>query len=138
VSFLPTSVDRTAQLLYRRMVAIHPQLAGTRVAYSWGGKVGITMDRMPHIGRTAGVMYAAGYSGTGVVLSTYLGTRAAEWLGGGATPALAQLRFPLIPAPYEGRPWFLPVVGEWFRMQDRRAAARRSSHPAEPGSPPDG
>jgi hypothetical protein len=28
-----------------------------------------------------------------------------------------------VPAPYEGRPWFLPVVGEWFRMQDRRAAA---------------
>jgi glycine/D-amino acid oxidase-like deaminating enzyme len=123
VSFVPTSVDRTAKLLYRRMLAIHPQLAGTRVAYSWGGKVGITMDRMPHIGRTGGVMYAVGYSGTGVVLSTYLGTRAAEWLGGGAAPALAQLRFPLVPAPYEGRPWFLPVVGEWFRMQDRRAAA---------------
>jgi glycine/D-amino acid oxidase-like deaminating enzyme len=122
VSFLPTTVDRTARLLYRRLLAIHPQLAGTRVEYSWGGKVGITMDRMPHIGRTAGVMYAVGYSGTGVVLSTYLGTRAAEWLGGGAPPALAQLRFPIVPAPYEGRPWFLPVVGEWFRMKDRRSA----------------
>lgn len=122
VSFFPTSVDRTARLLYRRLLAIHPQLAGTRVEYSWGGKVGITMDRMPHIGRTAGVMYAVGYSGTGVVLSTYLGTRAAEWLGGGAPPALATLRFPLVPAPYEGLPWFLPVVGEWFRMKDRRSA----------------
>jgi hypothetical protein len=28
----------------------------------------------------------------------------------------------LVPAPYEGRPWFLPVVGEWFRFQDRLAA----------------
>jgi glycine/D-amino acid oxidase-like deaminating enzyme len=122
VSFFPTSVDRTAALLYRRMLEIHPQVAGTRVAYSWGGKVGITMDRMPHIGRSGGAMYAVGYSGTGVVLSTYMGTRAAEWLGGGAAPALAQLSFPIVPAPYEGRPWFLPVVGEWFRMQDRRAA----------------
>jgi hypothetical protein len=26
-----------------------------------------------------------------------------------------------VPAPYEGRPWFLPVVGEYFRMKDRRA-----------------
>jgi glycine/D-amino acid oxidase-like deaminating enzyme len=130
VSFLPTSVDRTARLLYRRMLAIHPQLAVTRVEYSWGGKVAITMDRMPHIGRTAGVMYAVGYSGTGVVLSTYLGTRAAEWLGGGAPPALSKLRFPIVPAPYEGRPWFLPVVGEWFRMIDRRAA--RSGAPAAP------
>jgi hypothetical protein len=72
-------------------------------------------------------MYAVGYSGTGVVLSTYLGTRAAEWLGGGAPPALSKLRFPIVPAPYEGRPWFLPVVGEWFRMIDRRAA--RSGRP---------
>ena len=82
VSFFPTSVDRTARLLYRRLLEIHPQLAGTRVEYSWGGKVGITMDRMPHIGRTAGVMYAVGYSGTGVVLSTYLGHaggRVARW-----------------------------------------------------------
>ena len=122
VSFFPTSVDRTARLLYRRMVDVHPQIAGVRVEYSWGGKVAITMDRMPHIGRTGGVMHACGYSGTGVALSTYLGTRAAEWLGGGSPPALARLRFPMVPAPYEGRAWFLPVVGEWFRMQDRRAA----------------
>jgi glycine/D-amino acid oxidase-like deaminating enzyme len=133
VSFFPTSVDRTATLLYRRMLEIHPQLAGTRVEYSWGGKVAITMDRMPHIGRTAGVMYAVGYSGTGVVLSTYLGTRAAEWLGGGAAPALSKLRFPIVPAPYEGRPWFLPVVGEWFRMIDRRAARSDTADAADEG-----
>jgi glycine/D-amino acid oxidase-like deaminating enzyme len=123
VSFFPTTVDRTAGLLYRRLMEIHPQLAGTRVEYSWGGKVAITMDRMPHIGRTRdGLMYAVGYSGTGLVMSTWLGSRAAEWLGGGEAPALARLRFPIVPAPYEGRAWFLPVVGEWFRMRDRLAA----------------
>jgi glycine/D-amino acid oxidase-like deaminating enzyme len=121
VSFFPTSVDRTAKLLHRRMLEVHPQLANYRVEYSWGGKVGITMDRMPHIGRMGGVMYAMGYSGTGVVLSTYLGTRAAEWMGGGKAPVLSKLRFPLVPAPYEGRPWFLPIVGEFFRAQDRLA-----------------
>jgi glycine/D-amino acid oxidase-like deaminating enzyme len=125
VSFLPTTVDRTAKLLYGRMLDVHPQLAGYRVEYSWGGKVAITMDRMPHIGRMGGVMYAMGYSGTGVVLSTYLGTRAAEWMGGGEAPALSKLRFPLVPAPYEGRPWFLPVVGEFFRAQDRLALRER-------------
>ena len=121
VSFLPTSVDRTARLLFRRMLEIHPQVAGYRVEYSWGGKVAMTFDRMPHIGQLGGIMHAVGYSGTGVLMSTYLGTRAAEWLGGGPAPALARLRFPLIPAPFEGRPWFLPVIGEWFRLQDRLA-----------------
>ena len=121
VSFLPTSVDRTARLLFRRMLEIHPQVAGYRVEYSWGGKVAMTLDRMPHIGRLGGIMHAVGYSGTGVLMSTYLGTRAAEWLGGGTPPALAKLRFRLIPAPYEGRPWFLPVIGEVFRLQDRLA-----------------
>jgi glycine/D-amino acid oxidase-like deaminating enzyme len=121
VSFLPTTVDRTASLLFRRMLEVHPQLAGYRIEFSWGGKVAITMDRMPHIGRMGGITYAMGYSGTGVVLSTYLGTRAAEWMGGGEAPALSKLRFPLVPAPYEGRPWFLPVVGEFFRAQDRLA-----------------
>jgi len=122
VSFFPTTVDKTAKLLHRRMLEVHPQVAGYRIEYSWGGKIGMTFDRMPHIGRMGGVMYAMGCCGSGVVLLHWLGTRAAEWMGGGPAPALAQLRFPLVPAPYEGRPWFLPVVGEYFRARDRLAA----------------
>jgi len=122
VSFFPTTVDKTARLLHRRMLQVHPQVADYRVEYSWGGKIGMTFDRMPHIGRSGGVMYAMGCCGSGVVLLHWLGTRAAEWMGGGQPPALAQLRFPLVPAPYEGRPWFLPVVGEYFRARDRLAA----------------
>ena len=75
------------------------------------------------MGRTKdGVMYAVGCCGTGVALMTYLGTKAGEWMAGGEAPALSRLTFPLVPAPYEGRPWFLPVAGEWFRLQDRIAA----------------
>ena len=121
VSFLPTTIGRTSKILRRRMLEVHPQLGDTRIEYAWGGNVAITFDRMPHVGRLGGVMVAMGYSGSGVVLSTWLGTRAAEWMAGGAPPALARLRFPLVPAPYEGRPWFLPIVGEWFRYRDRRA-----------------
>lgn len=121
VSFIPTTTDRTAKLLHARMLEVHPQVAGYRIAYSWGGKVAMTFDRMPHIGRLGGIMHAAGYAGTGVLMSTYLGTRAAEWLGGGEPPALANLRFRMVPAPYEGRAWFLPVIGEYFRAQDRMA-----------------
>jgi glycine/D-amino acid oxidase-like deaminating enzyme len=131
VSFFPTTVDRTAGLLYRRMLEIHPQVRGYRVEYSWGGKIGMTMDRMPHIGRSGGVMYAMGCCGSGVVLLHWLGTRAAEWLGGGQPPELAKLSFPLVPAPYEGRPWFLPVVGEFFRARDRLAARGKVPSPTD-------
>jgi hypothetical protein len=52
----------------------------------------------------------------------WLGTRIAEWAGGGEAPALARLRFPLVPAPYEGRAWFLPLAGEYWKAKDRLAA----------------
>jgi glycine/D-amino acid oxidase-like deaminating enzyme len=130
VSFRPTTVDKTAKLLHRRMLEVYPQVAGYRVEYSWGGKIGMTFDRMPHIGRSGGVMYAMGCCGSGVVLLHWLGTRAAQWMGGGDPPALANLRFPLVPAPYEGRPWFLPVVGEFFRARDRLAARQKVAPPA--------
>ena len=122
-SFLPTSIEHTAAILHRGLLEVHPQLAGYRIDFAWGGNVGFTVDRMPHVGRTPdGVAYAMGCCGTGVALMTHLGTKAGEWLAGGEAPVLSRLTFPLVPAPYEGRPWFLPIVGEWFRLQDRLAA----------------
>jgi glycine/D-amino acid oxidase-like deaminating enzyme len=124
-SFLPTTIDRTAAMLHKGLLEVHPQLAGYRIDYAWGGKVGFTFDRMPHAGRRDGVTYAMGCCGTGVALMTYLGTAVGGWLCGDPAPALSRLRFPLVPAPYEGRPWFLPIVGEWFRLKDRLAARSR-------------
>jgi len=125
-SFLPTNVDRTAAILHKGLLEVHPQLAAYRVEYAWGGKVGFTFDRMPHVGRRDGVTYAMGCCGTGVAMMTSLGTSVARWICGGEPPALARLGFPLVPAPYEGRPWFLPFVGEVFRLQDRLAARSRT------------
>ena len=126
-SMLPTSIDRTARILYDGLLRVHPQLAGRRIDYAWGGNVGFTFDRMPHVGRTSdGVAYAVGCCGSGVALMTHVGTKVGEWLAGGEAPALAALRFPLVPAPYEGRPWFLPFVGEWFRFRDRYDARSKA------------
>jgi glycine/D-amino acid oxidase-like deaminating enzyme len=125
-SFLPTSIERMAGILHRGLLEVHPQLAGRRIDYAWGGNVAFTFDRMPHAGRTRdGVAYALGCCGTGVALMTHLGTKVGEWLAGGEAPVLSRLPFPLVPAPYEGRPWFLPVVGEWYRLKDRLAARSR-------------
>ena len=103
-------------------------MAGRRIDYAWGGSVGFTFDRMPHVGRTKdGIAYAMGCCGTGVALMTQLGTQAGAWLSGGEAPVLARLKFPLVPAPYEGRAWFLPFAGEWYRLKDRLAARSRPS-----------
>jgi glycine/D-amino acid oxidase-like deaminating enzyme len=124
-SFMPTSVDRSAAILHRGLLEVHPQLAGYRVDYAWGGNVGFTFDRMPHVGQKDGVTYAMGCCGTGVAMMTALGKAVGGWLSGDPAPALSRLPFPLVPAPYEGRPWFLPFAGEWFRLQDRLAARSR-------------
>lgn len=121
-SMWPTSIARTAGILRRSMVRVHPQLGSTRVEYAWGGKVAFTFDRMPHVGRADGVTYATGCCGSGVAIMPWLGVRVAEWVGGGAAPELASLRFPLVPAPYEGRAWFLPLAGEYWKAKDRLAA----------------
>jgi glycine/D-amino acid oxidase-like deaminating enzyme len=117
-SFAPTTVPRARDFLYRRMVGIHPQLLGVRVEYAWGGNVGLTLDRVPRLGRVDGVTYALGYSGTGVAASAMYGIAAARWMCGGEPPPFADARFPPIPLSW-ARPAWLPVVGLWFKWRDR-------------------
>ena len=133
---LPADVrsTSTARDPARGLLEVHPQLADYRIEYAWGGNVGFTFDRMPHAGRTKdGVTYAVGCCGTGVALMTHLGRGSGEWLAGGDAPALSRARFPLVPAPYEGRPWFLPFVGEWYPdegSRGRRTRGSRADHAA--------
>jgi glycine/D-amino acid oxidase-like deaminating enzyme len=117
-SFAPTTVARARDYLYERMVRIHPQLAGVGIEFAWGGTVGLTVDRIPRLGRNDGVTFALGYSGTGVAASTYFGTAAGSWLCGEGPPPFSGLRFPAVPLSW-ARPAWLPVVGLWFKWQDR-------------------
>ncbi len=126
-SFWPTSDAKAAAMLHRSMLQIHPQLAGVPVDYYWSGKVAFTYDKMPHAGRDRNAYYVTGCCGDGVALFPYLGTEMAGWMGGGPAPAVARIGFPLVPAPYEGRTWFLPFVGEWYQMKDRRALRARAA-----------
>ena len=105
--------------------ALQPELAKAAVELEVAILV-VTQDRMPHAGKTKdGVTYLVGCCGTGVALMSHMGGKVGEWLAGGDAPALSRLGFPLVPAPYEGRPWFMPVVGEWYRLKDRLAARTR-------------
>ncbi|HEX8941336.1 MAG TPA: FAD-binding oxidoreductase [Candidatus Limnocylindrales bacterium] len=125
-SFAPTTVERTAAILEQAMRQVHPQVRDARIEYAWGGNVGFTFDRLPHLGRRDGVTYALGYCGSGVCMATYFGTLVAAMLGRGSERAaerspFEEIRHPGAPLPgiYRGDPWFLPLVGEAFRLQDR-------------------
>jgi len=126
-SMWPTSVARAASILRRAMIGVHPRWPPTRVEYAWGGRV--AFHARPDAARGPGGRrdrYRDRCCGSGVAVMPWLGTRLAEWVGGSPPPELASLRFPLVPAPYEGRAWFLPLAGEYWKAKDRLAAREAS------------
>jgi glycine/D-amino acid oxidase-like deaminating enzyme len=117
-SFTPTTVERSARILTAALRKVFPPLAQVPVEYAWAGNVCFSRDRMPHAGRLDGVHYALGYAGHGVALSTWLGARMGDALAGrGTIPQLTGRHLRAIPF-YGGTPWFLPVVGGYYRMKD--------------------
>jgi glycine/D-amino acid oxidase-like deaminating enzyme len=125
-SFRKATAEGSAPTLHARMVECFPELAGVRVTHAWTGFVAFTFDGLPHIGVQDGVHYAAGCQGSGVAMATWLGHNAALKMAGAANErfALDGLPFPTRPT-YTGNPWFLPVVGTYYRVRDaldRRAA----------------
>ncbi len=69
----------------RRMLAVFPQLAETKITHAWGGLVDITLNRAPDFGRLApNVYYLQGFSGHGMALTGLAGQLVAEAIAGTA------------------------------------------------------
>lgn len=69
--------------IFPRMVKIFPQLKDTRIDYEWGGKIGIVINRVPHIGRLDdNIFYSQGYSGHGVNVTHLAGQVVADAIAG--------------------------------------------------------
>jgi glycine/D-amino acid oxidase-like deaminating enzyme len=118
-SFTPTGTRRSAAILAAGMREVFPELGGVEIEYAWSGKVAYPMDHLPHAGRLNGIHYSMGYCGHGVALATYLGGCMGEVLAGvGEIPDLGTSQFRAIPL-YTGVPWFLPLVGGYYRARDR-------------------
>ena len=111
-------LDRSASILRTQLVRAFPQLEGVPLTHSWTGKLGITFDLMPHIGRIDGVHYALGYAGHGVAIASYVGTEAGKLLAG----EISSSPFADIPHPtrffYRNEPWFLPLAARYYRFRD--------------------
>jgi glycine/D-amino acid oxidase-like deaminating enzyme len=117
VAMTSLGTERAARVLGKAMRTVFPALAAAPIDFAWSGKVGFTLDRLPHAGRAGGVHYAFGYGGHGVALATWLGGRTGDAIAGGARiPELGPP--PAVPL-YGGRPWFLPLVDAYYRLRDR-------------------
>ncbi len=116
-AFTPMPVARAADLLARAMVEVFPELRGTEIACAWGGQVAFALDQMPHAGRLSGLHYALGYAGHGVAFSTWLGARMGDALAGASSMPDLTAPFRVVPL-YGGGPWFLPLVGAYYRVKD--------------------
>lgn len=68
-----------------RMTKVFPHLDDVRLDFCWGGYIGITVDRTPHVGRLGpNTLFAQGYSGQGVALSGMCGRLMAQAIRGQA------------------------------------------------------
>jgi glycine/D-amino acid oxidase-like deaminating enzyme len=117
---LSTNLDlhESKNRLQKQMIHTFPELRNVPITHTWTGQLGITFDLMPHIGRVNGIHYALGYGGHGLSIATYLGIEIGLLLSGQKTSS----PFAQIPHQtmffYRNKPWFLPIVGRFFRLLD--------------------
>jgi glycine/D-amino acid oxidase-like deaminating enzyme len=126
-----STIRRSAEILRQGMTTVYPQLRDTKIEYVWGGTLDFAFDIMPHAGQLDGLHFSLGYAGHGVAMSTYLGDKIAQSIlrennksahaiseRGDENP-FAAIPFPSAPLGlYNGRPWFLPFAGAWYKLLD--------------------
>ena len=114
------TVRRSAAILRRGMIDVYPPLSDAKIDYVWGGTLDFAFDIMPHAGQMDGMYYAVGYAGHGVAMATYQGQKIAELMAGDK-PENPFVGIPFPGAPlglYNGKPWFLPFAGAWYKFLD--------------------
>lgn len=114
--------DDPKEFVRRYMLRVFPQLSDVRIDHAWSGRLAITMNRLPHVGRLApNGFFAQGFSGHGVALTQIAGKLIAEAVSGTAErfDVLAGLRHRTFP----GGTWLrhpLLVLGMlYYTLRDR-------------------
>mgnify|MGYP000858981101 CR=1 FL=1 len=115
---VPRSIEAS---LRPKMLALWPELADTRIAYAWGGPIGIVLSRVPLIGRSASnVYYLQGYSGHGVNVTHIAGEIVADAIAGAPERLELFERMPQTRLP--GSPWLanqiLALGMAYYRVRD--------------------
>lgn len=115
----PASDQKSGAILRASLNEVFPELRDVRIDYCWGGMVDMTRDRLPRAGERNGIYYSMGYSGHGTQMSTLMGTIMTEVMDGRVElNPWKDFDWPAVPG-HVGPPWFLPLVGAYYRIKDR-------------------
>ena len=113
-----------AAYMQPKMLKVFPQLAGTAVAFQWGGKIGITANRFPQVGRLQqypNVFYAQGYSGHGLNVTHWCARLLAEAIHAGHSQGLdifSQVPHMTFPGGKALRSPLLALGMLWYRLRE--------------------
>lgn len=111
-----------AGLVRRHMLSVYPQLQNTKIDYAWGGTLGVTVNRLPHIERLSNNMLSAsGFSGHGVAMATLAGQLCSEAIATTAERFDLMASVPTWPFPGGAtlRTPLLKLAMTWYSLRDR-------------------
>ena len=120
-SYTNVQIGNLEHDLRRRMEAVFPMLSGVDLDRIWSGKIGITVNRIPHFGRTNDdVYFVQGFSGHGVALTGQAGHIIADAISGNGAvfDVMTQLRH----LPFPGGILRTPALAlgmAWYKLRDR-------------------
>lgn len=107
-----------------KMLKVFPQLATTAIEFQWGGKIGITANRFPQVGRLQqypNVFYAQGYSGHGLNVTHWCARLLAEAIHAGHSQGLetfSQVPHMTFPGGKALRSPLLALGMLWYRLRE--------------------
>lgn len=104
-----------------RMLKVFPQLADSKIEFSWGGLVDITLNRAPHFGRLEpDVYFVQGFSGHGIALTGLAGQLLAETIDGthDRFDVFARIKHRDFPGGAALRRPALVLAMLWYRLRD--------------------
>ena len=115
---------RARKRLVGGLASIFPQLSNIGITNHWFGFVAFPFDQLPKLAVYDGVIYPAGYCGSGTVWARWLGQKAAHMvladLDGSTFEGSAFQGVPFRTMPfYSGDPWFLPMAMGLYAIQDK-------------------
>lgn len=118
--FTPVGAEQSVRILHGQMCEVFPDLQGVKIIHAWSGFMAFTFDFLPKVGVHDGLYYAiACNGGAGIVMMSWLGRKAAWTMLGTANKDSAFAGLPFKTQPfYSGTPWFVPVLGTWYRFRD--------------------